>query len=96
LSRLDRSGNEGEIPDDEICDYRGGKEQPNAETEPTRQTRRSIECCVIQTALSVMAGLVPAIHAAPVPANLKLFRRLDDVDDRDKPGHDGVGLLIRR
>ena len=37
-----------------------------------------------------MAGLVPAIHAAPVPANPKLFRRLDDVDDRDKPGHDGV------
>ena len=29
-----------------------------------------------QTALSVMAGLVPAIHAAPFPANLKLFWRL--------------------
>jgi hypothetical protein len=40
-----------------------------------------------------MAGLVPAIHAAPFPANPKLFRRLDGVDDRDKPGHDGVGLL---
>ena len=46
--------------------------------------------CAVQTALSVMAGLVPAIHAAPFRANPKLFRRLDDVDDRDKPGHDGV------
>ena len=37
----------------------------------------------VQTAPSVMAGLVPglvpAIHAAPFPANPKLFRRLDDV-----------------
>jgi hypothetical protein len=40
-----------------------------------------------------MAGLVLAIHAAPVPANPKLFRQLDDVDDRDKPGHDGIGFL---
>jgi hypothetical protein len=40
-----------------------------------------------------MAGLVPAIHAAPFPANPELFRRLDNVDDRDKPGHDGLGLL---
>jgi hypothetical protein len=40
-----------------------------------------------------MAGLVPAIHAGPLPANPKLFRRLDDMDDRDKPGHDGVGFL---
>jgi hypothetical protein len=39
-----------------------------------------------------MAGLVPAIHAAPLPANPKRFRRLYDVDDRDKPGHDGVGF----
>jgi hypothetical protein len=29
--------------------------------------------------LSVMAGLVPAIHAIPVPANPELFRGLDDV-----------------
>src|SRR5580658_9056466 len=29
--------------------------------------------------------------AVPLPAKPKLFRRLDDVDDRDKPGHDGVG-----
>jgi len=28
-----------------------------------------------------MAGLVPAIHALP--------RRTQDVDARDKPGHDG-------
>jgi hypothetical protein len=55
----------------------------------------------VQTALTVMAGLIPAIHAAPFPANPKLFYRLDDVaectcirpDDRDKPGHDGVGFL---
>jgi hypothetical protein len=47
----------------------------------------------------LVPGLVPAIHVAPFPANPKLFRRLDDVaecacirpDDRDKPGHDGVG-----
>jgi hypothetical protein len=38
-----------------------------------------------------MAGLVPAIHAAPLAANPKLFRQLGDVDDLDKPGHDGVG-----
>jgi hypothetical protein len=31
-----------------------------------------------------MAGLVPAIHAAPFPDNLRAVRRLDDVDDRDK------------
>jgi uncharacterized secreted repeat protein (TIGR03808 family) len=49
-----------------------------------------------------MAGLVPAIHAAPLPANPKLFLRLDDVaecacirpDDRDKPGHDGIGFFV--
>jgi hypothetical protein len=39
-----------------------------------------------------MAGLVPAIHAAPFPANPKLFQWLADVDDRDKPGHDGIGF----
>jgi hypothetical protein len=39
-----------------------------------------------------MAGLVPAIHAAPFPANLKAFRLPDYVDDRDKPGHDGFGF----
>jgi hypothetical protein len=35
-----------------------------------------------------MAGLVPAIHVAPPPATLKAFRQLDDVDGRDKLGHD--------
>jgi uncharacterized protein len=70
----------------------------------------------VQTAHSVMAGhspverraffrtpFVPAIRAAPLPANQKLFQRLDDVaecacirpDDRDKRGHDGVGFLPR-
>jgi hypothetical protein len=39
-----------------------------------------------------LTGLVPVIHAAPLPANPKGSRRLDDVDDRDKPGHDGVGF----
>jgi hypothetical protein len=32
-----------------------------------------------------MTGLVPVIHAAPLPANPKVSRRLDEVDDRDKP-----------
>jgi len=36
-----------------------------------------------------MAGLVPAIDAASFP---KPFRRLEDGDDRDKPGHDSVGF----
>jgi len=36
-------------------------------------------CCAVQTALSVMAGLVPAIHAASIPANPNLFQRLGDV-----------------
>ena len=31
-----------------------------------------------------MAGLVPAIHA---------LSRKEDVDGRDKPGHDGVRVL---
>ena len=44
----------------------------------------------ISTAISVMAGLVPAIHAAPLPANSESFRRPHGVDGRDKPGHDGV------
>ena len=39
-----------------------------------------------ESAFSVMTGLVPVIHAAPLPANPKVSRRLDDVDDRDKPG----------
>jgi uncharacterized protein YbaP (TraB family) len=55
----------------------------------------------VQTALSVMAGLVPPIHAAPLPANPKFSGGLATSpnalafgwDDRDKPGHDGVGFL---
>jgi hypothetical protein len=42
----------------------------------------------------LVPGLVPTIHAAPLAANPKFFRQRDDVDDRDKPGHDGVGLLV--
>jgi hypothetical protein len=48
-----------------------------------------------------MAGLVPAIHAAPFLANPKRSGGLTTSpnalafgrDDRDKPGHDGVGFL---
>jgi hypothetical protein len=40
----------------------------------------------IQTTLSAMTGLVASGQS-------EAFRRLDDVDDRDEPGHDGVGLL---
>ena len=36
---------------------------------------------------SVVAGLVPAIRTAPLPANSESFRRSHGVD---KPGHDGV------
>jgi hypothetical protein len=39
-----------------------------------------------------MAGLVPAIHVAPLPAALKAFRQFDDVDDRDEPGHDDTAV----
>ncbi|TFV36157.1 hypothetical protein E4K65_45785, partial [Bradyrhizobium niftali] len=35
---------------------------------------------------SVMAGLVPAIHA--------FIRRPENVDARDKPGHDGFGRKL--
>jgi hypothetical protein len=47
---------------------------------------------------SVMAGLVPAIHvvqlarspnAWPIGRQQEIAVRLDDVDGRDKPGHDG-------
>ncbi|HXY57424.1 MAG TPA: lipocalin-like domain-containing protein [Methylocystis sp.] len=50
----------------------------------------------------VMAGLVPAIHAAPQPTPLGRFRsnrniaqRLG-VDGRDKPGHDVLSLSLKR
>ncbi len=39
----------------------------------------------------VMAGLVPATHAARSPLNSATSMRLQDVDRRDKPGHDGLG-----
>ena len=45
----------------------------------------------LNTALCVMAGLVPAIHAAPFPGRPEASRLPDDVDDRDKPGHDDGG-----
>jgi hypothetical protein len=35
-----------------------------------------------------MPGLVPGIHAF-------LLRRLEDVDDRDKPGHDAEIVVAR-
>ena len=41
-----------------------------------------------------MAELVPAIHAAPFPDNLRVYWRLDDADDRDKPGHDGDAVVM--
>jgi hypothetical protein len=41
---------------------------------------------------SVVAGLVPAIRTAPLPANSESFRRSHGVDGRDKPRHDGVGM----
>ena len=54
-------------------------------------------------ALPVMAGLVPAIYVKPGASAESVLRavatahsrpalRLDDVDARDKPGHDGAGL----
>jgi hypothetical protein len=55
-------------------------------------------------ALSVMAGLVPAIHVGPCMAVERVDTavskkrpapRLDDVDARDKPGHDGGQRSIR-
>ena len=42
---------------------------------------------------SVMAGLVPAIHAAPLGADSESGMRRIDVDGRDKPGHDGEGMV---
>jgi hypothetical protein len=40
-----------------------------------------------EMALAVMAGLVPAIHAAPLKDRPPAA--LDGLDARDKPGHDG-------
>jgi hypothetical protein len=36
-----------------------------------------------------MAGLDPAIHAPWLPQTLKALRRLNGLDGRVKPGHDG-------
>ena len=49
-----------------------------------------------------MAGLVPAIHAAPIPAGQKRSVCLTTspnalafgLDDRDKPAHDGSAVVI--
>jgi hypothetical protein len=35
-----------------------------------------------------MAGLVPAIHAAPLRETFQSWMRRPGVDGRDKPGHD--------
>jgi len=40
----------------------------------------------------VLAGLVPAIHAAPFDHSLPNEARPPDVDGRDKPGHDGQAI----
>ena len=37
----------------------------------------------------VMAGLVPAIHAERLGTSLGSLGHRNDVDARDKPGHDG-------
>jgi hypothetical protein len=39
-----------------------------------------------------MAGLVPAIHAAPLRHAPNMLDGRSRVDGRDKPGHDGVGF----
>jgi len=38
---------------------------------------------------AVMAGLVPAIHAAPSVQHVRSVAQRRGVDGRDKPGHDG-------
>ena len=40
----------------------------------------------------VLAGLVPAIHAAPFDHSLPNEARPPDVDGRAKPGHDGQAI----
>ena len=39
-----------------------------------------------------MAGLDPAIHAAPILHMFQAFEVRRDVDDRVKPGHDGTNF----
>ena len=48
------------------------------------QTTRNPGC-------SVMAGLVPAIHAVPLWHGLRTRQRGRGVDGQDKPGHDESG-----
>src|SRR5579883_1569448 len=45
---------------------------------------------ISNTLCVVMAGLVPAIHAAPLALALEGFARLNRVAGRDKPGHDEI------
>jgi len=72
----------GEFPSPSL---RGGVRGKDAESNPS---------WAIRTAIPVMAGLVPAIHAAPFPTSSGSFRRPHGVDGRDKPGHDGVVAAI--
>jgi len=53
-----------------------------AGTEPhTRQDRAFV---AVENSISVMAGLVPAIHVAPLAANLGVSGGSATWDDRDK------------
>jgi len=50
-----------------------------------------------KAAHSVLAGLVQACPGHPrgaVSGRPEAYRQLDDVDDRDKPGHDGSAVAI--
>jgi len=58
--------------------------------------RANQKCFVLRDARSAMAGLVPAIHAAPLAADLESAVRRNGVDGRDKPGHDGEGAAAAR
>ena len=44
----------------------------------------------------VMAGLVPAIHAAPPSGTVETRTRSEGMDDRGKPGHDGKQISAPR
>jgi len=45
---------------------------------------------------AVMAGLVPAIHAAPLDRNIQSEARRRGVDGREKPGHDAERAIFDR
>ncbi|WP_158814159.1 hypothetical protein [Methylocapsa sp. S129] len=53
----------------------------------------SWETQTANTLPSVMAGLVPAIHAVMPPQACREYMQRPGVDGRDKPGHDGGGAL---